>query len=57
MQSGYHVCATPPTVYADSFETCFGHGLKMCMWFGYNPQISFVTFFQTLLLSTSLDSR
>ena len=18
---------------------CFGHGLKMCMWFGYNPQI------------------
>ena len=20
---------------------CFGHGLKICMWFGYNPQIIF----------------
>ena len=25
---------------------CFGHGLKTCMWFGYNPQIIFVTFSQ-----------
>ena len=24
---------------------CFGHGLKICMWFGYNPQIIFATFF------------
>ena len=24
---------------------CFGHGLKICMWFGYKPQIIFVTFF------------
>ena len=23
---------------------CFGHGLRICMWFGYNPQIIFVTF-------------
>ena len=23
---------------------CFCHGLKMCMWFGCNPQINFVTF-------------
>ena len=23
---------------------CFGHGLKICMWFGYNPHIIFVTF-------------
>ena len=23
---------------------CFGHGLKICMWFRYNPQIIFVTF-------------
>ena len=22
----------------------FGHGLKICMWFGYNPQIIFITF-------------
>ena len=28
---------------------CFGHGLKICMWFGYNPQIIFVTFLQVEL--------
>ena len=21
---------------------CFGHGLKICMWFGYNPQINYI---------------
>ena len=39
---------------------CFGHGLKTCMSFGYNPQIIFchffcnlnLVFFQILLLST-----
>ena len=44
---------------------CFGHGLKTCMWFGYNPQIVFChffrnltfLFFQALLLSTYVDSR
>ena len=44
---------------------CFGHGLKTCMWFGYNPQIifcqflrnlNFVFFFQALLLLTYVDS-
>ena len=43
---------------------CFGHGLKTCMWFGYNPQILFchlfrnlnLVFFQALLLSTYVDS-
>ena len=25
---------------------CFGYGLKICMWFGYNPQIICVTFLQ-----------
>ena len=25
--------------------TCFLHGLKMCMWFGYNPCINFCCFF------------
>ena len=51
--------------YADSFETSgsIGHGLKTCMWFGYNPQIRFChffhnlnVFFQVLLLSTCVDS-
>ena len=27
---------------------CFGHGLKSCMWFGYNPQIIFCHFFCNL---------
>ena len=43
---------------------CFGHGLKTCMCFGYNPQIIFCHFFrnlnlvifQALLLSTYVDS-
>ena len=43
---------------------CFGHGLKTCMWFGYNPRIRFCHFFrflnlvflQALLLSTYNDS-
>ena len=32
---------------------CFGHGLKMCMWFEYNPQIIFVTFPQVELSNFS----
>ena len=28
---------------------CSGHGLKICMWFGYNPQIFFVIFLQVEL--------
>ena len=45
---------------------CFVHGLKICMWFGYNPtpRIKFYYFFgklnlvifQALLLSTYVDS-
>ena len=43
---------------------CFGHGIKMYMWFGYNNQIIFchlsrnlnLVFFQALLLSTYVDS-
>ena len=41
---------------------CFGHGLKTCMWFGYDPQIIFchfvrnLIFFQALVLSTYVDS-
>ena len=41
-----------------------GHGLKTCMWFGYNSQIRFchffrnlnLVFFQLLILSTYVDS-
>ena len=41
-----------------------GHGLKICMWFGYNPHIRFchffrnlnLVFFQALILSTYVDS-
>ena len=42
----------------------FDHGLKTCVWFGYNPQIRFchffrnlnLVFFQALILSTYVDS-
>ena len=39
--------------YTDSFETSlvFGHDLKICMWFGYNPQIIFCHFFCKLNLA------
>ena len=29
---------------------CYGHGLKICMWFGYNPWIIFCNFFHNLNL-------
>ena len=29
---------------------CFCHGLKICMWFRYNPQINFCHFFFILNL-------
>ena len=48
IDSRYLVCATPPTVLCRSF--C--HGQKMCMWFGYNPQINFYDFFRILNFSS-----
>ena len=30
--------------------SCYGHGLKVCMWFGYNPRTSFCHFFHNLNL-------
>ena len=34
--------ATPPTVlYRLKLHWCFGHGLKICMWFD-NPQIIYI---------------
>ena len=29
---------------------CYGHGLKICMWFGYNPWFIFCHFFHNLNL-------
>ena len=29
---------------------CYGHGLKLCMWFGYNPQI--ILFCHFFIIST-----
>ena len=29
---------------------CYGHDLKICMWFGHNPQIIFCHFFHNLNL-------
>ena len=33
--------------------TCFLHGMKMCIWFGYNPCINFFTFSTLRTLSFS----
>ena len=30
---------------------CYGHGLKICIWFGYNPWINFCHFFSQFKLS------
>ena len=30
---------------------CYGHGLKICMWFGYNPWIIFLSFFSQFEVS------
>ena len=49
IDSGYLVSATPHTILYQSFLklcTCLLHGLKMCIWFGYNPCIYFCYFFQ-----------
>ena len=54
--SGYLVSATPHTIlYRLFFKlcTCVRHGLEMCMWFGYNPWIIFVTFSTLWTLSFS----
>ena len=46
--------ATPPTVLYQFFQKlhrCFGHGLKICMQFGYNPQSFFLLLFSQVELS------
>ena len=54
IDSGYHVRATPYTTSCLSlfnFAHLFVHGLKMCMWFGFNPAVNFCHF-STLLTSS-----
>ena len=45
--NGYLVSATPHTILYLSLWNFsrFGHGLEICMWFGYNPWINFCHFF------------
>ena len=53
-RSMYLVCATPPTVLFRFFSKlyrCHDYALKICMWFGYNPQINFSHFFRNLNLT------
>ena len=47
-------CMTPPTVlpFLLKLHKCFGHSLKICMWFGYNPQFIFCHYFCNLNLVT-----
>ena len=56
MDRGYLVVAGRNSSYSfipilSKLHLCLGHGLKICMWFGYNPQINFVTFFRKLSLA------
>ena len=47
VDSGYLVSATPYTISCLSlcnFAHLFFHGLKMCMWFGFNPAVNFCHF-------------
>ena len=55
--SRYHVCATSHYSFIPNLLklcTRFWHGLKMCMWFGYSPEINFCYFFRVLNLATFL---
>ena len=54
IDSGYLVSATPYTISCLSlcnFAHLFFHGLKMCMWFGFNPAVNFCHFSTSLTLS------
>ena len=54
IDSGYFLSATPYTVACLSlciFAHLFFHGLKMCMWFGFNPAVNFCHFSTLLTLS------
>ena len=52
IDSGYLVSATPYTISCLSLcNFAFFHGLKMCMWFGFNPAVNFCHFSTSLTLS------
>ena len=54
INSGYHISATPYTTSCLSlfnFAHLFVLGLKMCMWFGFNPAVNFCHFSTLLTLS------
>ena len=54
IDSGYHVSATPYTTSCLSkynFAHLFFHGLKMCVWFEFNPAVKFCHFSILLPLS------
>ena len=54
IDSGYLVSATPYTISCLSlcnFAHLFFHGLKMCMWFGFNIAVNFCHFSNLLSLS------
>ena len=54
IDSGYLVSATLYTISCLSlcnFAHLFFHGLKMCMWFGFNPAVNFCHFSTLLTLS------
>ena len=54
IDSGYLLSTTPYTISYLSlcnFAHLFFHGLKMCMWFGFNPEVNFCHF-STLLTSS-----
>ena len=55
IDSGYLVSATPYTISCLSLcnfaHLFFFYGLKMCMWFGFNPAVNFCHFSTLLTLS------
>ena len=54
IDSGYLVSATPYTIsclFLCNFAHLFFHGLKMCMWFGFNPAVNFCYFSTLITLS------
>ena len=42
--SRYIMSTTPPIVLYQSFRNLFSSSVRMCLWYGYNPEINFVTF-------------
>ena len=54
------MCATAPTVFIPillKLYKCCDHALKICMWFGYNPQINFCHFFSQFELHFDNESE